>query len=115
MKPCAQGSRVADSAEMRCGYPPRGLESALLASLVLALAACGQEVPVSEDAYRRDPVPIGALTGKILTTNSGDDTLSVVDPAAPAMPGRMPVGFSPVELEGPHHLSVDPGGRATST
>ena len=56
-------------------------------------------------------MPIGALTGKILTTNSGDDTLSVVDPAAPAMPGRMPVGFSPVELEGPHHLSVDPGGR----
>jgi hypothetical protein len=98
---------------MRCGYPrPARLESALLGGLVLALAACGQEVPVYPgDAYGRDPAPIGALTGRILTTNSGDDTLSVVDPAAPAMPVRMPVGFSPVELEGPHHLAVDPGGR----
>ena len=84
----------------------------VVAAAVL-LAACGRgEVAVyGPDPFLRDPAPIGALGGKIVTSNSGDDTMSVVDPAAPGPAGRIPVGFNPVELEGPHHLTADPGGR----
>jgi hypothetical protein len=51
------------------------------------------------------------MLGKIVTSNNGDDTLSIVDPATVGPAQRLPVGFNPVELEGPHHLSVDPAGR----
>lgn len=78
----------------------------------MALGACRDEVPrYGEPAFGRDPAPIGALNGRIVTSNSGDDTLSVVDPATPAPAKRLPVGFSPVEIEGPHHLAADPAGR----
>lgn len=85
--------------------------SAAVAALVLV--GCGRdEVPVyGADPFARDPAPIGALGGKILTSNVGDDTLSVLDPALPGPAGRLPVGFNPVELEGPHHLAADPAGR----
>jgi hypothetical protein len=79
---------------------------------VLALAGCGKEVPAyGEDPWQRDPAPLGSLAGKIVTTNFGDDTLSVLDPRTPSAAGRLPVGFNPVELEGPHHVSVDTQGR----
>jgi hypothetical protein len=79
---------------------------------VLALGGCGKEVPgYGEDPWQRDPMPLGSLAGKIVTTNFGDDTLSVLDPLTPAAAGRLPVGFNPVELEGPHHVSVDSQGR----
>jgi DNA-binding beta-propeller fold protein YncE len=76
-------------------------------------AGCARdEVPVyGADPFARDPAPLGPFAGKILTSNVGDDTLSVVDPALPGPAGRLPVGFNPVELEGPHHLAADPAGR----
>ncbi len=81
-------------------------------SLLLVLACNAREVPqLDGPAFQRDPPQIGSLAGRVLTTNNGDDTLSVLDPAQPGPPKRLPVGFSPVELEGPHHLSVDPAGR----
>jgi len=79
--------------------------------LVLALAGCGERVPVyGGSPFPHDPAP-PSLVGKIVTSNNGDDTLSLVDPAAPATPQRLPVGFNPIDIEGPHHLSVDPAGR----
>jgi DNA-binding beta-propeller fold protein YncE len=79
--------------------------------LALALAGCGERVP----SYQGEPFPHDparpSLLGKIVTSNNGDDTLSLVDPAAPAAPQEIPVGFNPIDIEGPHHLSVDPAGR----
>ena len=63
------------------------------------------------DPFVRDPAPIGSLAGKILTTNFGDDTLSVLDPALPGPARRLVVGFNPIELEGPHHIAADPTGK----
>ncbi len=83
-----------------------------LVGVLAALAGCGEEIPsYGEDPWLRDPPALGSLSGKIVTTNFGDDTLSVVDPQAPSAARRLPVGFNPVELEGPHHVSVDPRGR----
>jgi hypothetical protein len=83
-----------------------------VALTALALSGCGKEVPgYGSDPWLRDPTPLGSLAGKIVTTNFGDDTLSVLDPGKPSPAGRLPVGFNPVELEGPHHVSVDPQGR----
>jgi hypothetical protein len=81
--------------------------------VLLALIGCGGDrVPVySGSSFAHDPPPIGSMAGKIVVTDNGDDTLSIVDPAAPAPAKRLPVGFNPVELEGPHHLSVDPAGK----
>ena len=85
----------------------------LLGLLLIPHIGCGDEVPkYGADPALRDPPGLGSLVGKILTSNAGDDTLSVLDPAAPGSPaGRLPVGFNPVELEGPHHLAADPSGR----
>lgn len=82
--------------------------------LLLVLVGCGSadRVPVySGAAFPHDPPPVGSMVGKIVITDNGDDTLSIVDPAAPDSPKKLPVGFNPVELEGPHHLSVDPAGK----
>jgi DNA-binding beta-propeller fold protein YncE len=79
--------------------------------LVLALAGCGNKVPIYQDPpFPHDPTPPSML-GKIVTTDNGDDTLSIVDPAAPAPPQEIPVGFNPIDIEGPHHVSVDPTGH----
>jgi hypothetical protein len=80
--------------------------------LLLALCGCGDRIPIYDGPpFPHDPAPVGPLLGKIVTSNNGDDTLSIVDPAAPAPPQRLVVGFNPVDIEGPHHLSVDPAGR----
>jgi hypothetical protein len=84
----------------------------IVAFLLGALACGGQDrVVYGPDPFARDPAPLGALGGKIVTSNSGDDSMSVIDPATPGAAGRLPVGFNPVELEGPHHLTADPTGR----
>jgi DNA-binding beta-propeller fold protein YncE len=85
----------------------------LIAGWLLATGACGRgEVAVyGADPFARDPAPLGPLAGKIVACNTGDDTLSVVDPALPGPAGRLPVGLNPVELEGPTHLCADPAGR----
>jgi hypothetical protein len=83
----------------------------LVALWVFAGGACGKEVVYDGAGFGRDPPALGALGGRLVTSNSGDDSLSVVDPAPGGAVTRLPVGFSPVELEGPHHLSADPQGR----
>jgi DNA-binding beta-propeller fold protein YncE len=80
--------------------------------LLALLSSCGPQVPVFDGpSYRRDPPQVSSLKGRIVTSNNGDDTLSLLDPAAIRPAERLIVGFNPVELEGPHHLSVDREGR----
>jgi len=60
-------------------------------------------------------VPPPGPGGRILITNSLDDTLSLVELDTVGTPGfkelaRVPVGLNPVELEGPHHTAVSPAG-----
>jgi hypothetical protein len=91
---------------------PRSLLVCLALAGPAAFGGCSKEVPAyRENSWSRDPPPLGPMNGKIVTTNFGDDTLSVLDTLTPSPPGRLAVGFNPVELEGPHHLSADPEGR----
>jgi hypothetical protein len=88
--------------------PPFTLAAALLA---LAPTACTEQVPRYErEPFSRDPVQPGPLNGKLVVTNFGDDSLSVLDPMTRQPLWRIPIGFVPVELEGPHHLAADPSG-----
>ena len=49
---------------------------------------------------------------RLVVTNSGDDTLSFVDPVSFVEIARTPVGSSPVELEAAHHVAVSEDGRS---
>lgn len=85
---------------------------AALSWFSVLLVACGADPPgFAGPAFTRDLEQVGGLSGRFVTSNNGDDTLSILDPSGPAPAARLPVGLSPVELEGPHHLSVDPAGR----
>jgi hypothetical protein len=91
-----------------------GLTVALgVAGSVTVFSACDRDtVPqYGADPFTRDLPPVTPLAGKIVTSNVGDDSLSVLDPSIPGPAGRLPVGFNPVEIEGPHHLAADPAGR----
>lgn len=84
-----------------------------VAAVLLALSlGCGDRVPRYElEPFAADaPLP-GPLGGLLVVTNFGDDTLSAIDPVTRAERWRIPVGFIPVELEGPHHVTADPAGR----
>ena len=93
----------------------------LLALLTpLALGACtGSEVPELDYAHE-EPWPSGRALpplggGRIVVTNSLDDTLSLLDLDTMLSPdwgelARVPVGLNPVELEGPHHAAFSPRG-----
>jgi YVTN family beta-propeller protein len=85
------------------------LGAALLAAALAA--ACGEEVPkYARDPFAGEPPRPGPMGGKLVTTNFGEDSLSVLDPETRAVLWRIPIGFVPIELEGPHHLSADPAG-----
>src|SRR5207302_227146 len=54
--------------------------------------------------------------GRIYITDNLDDTMSIVDldsadSGTPKLLAKVPVGFVPVEREGPHHVSVDKSGE----
>jgi len=79
------------------------------------MPACGGEVPrYSLDAgFGPTDPPAIPLRGRLVVTNNGDDSLSVVDPVTLARPAlRVPVGLQAIEPEGPHHLSASPDGTA---
>ena len=85
----------------------------VLVATSVALSACGKgETPVFHGAaFGADRPATGPLNGLFLTTDNGSDLLSAVDPATQKVRFSIPVGFIPVELEGPHHLAADPAGR----
>jgi len=77
----------------------------------LVLSCGGREIPVfSGPGFDTDPPRPGPLNGRIVATDNGDDTLAVCDPTQRRMMWQVPVGFIPVELEGPHHVSASPLG-----
>lgn len=92
-----------------------------------ALAACGIDVDhvpemtfeVDEaDVWKAPPSipPPAPGEGRLYVTNNLDDTVSIVDldsaiAGAPRVLGTVPVGFVPVEREGPHHITVDRNGE----
>jgi DNA-binding beta-propeller fold protein YncE len=95
----------------------------LLALLApLALGACtdtGDTVPELDYAIDspwpagKELPPLGG--GRIVITNSLDDTVSLLDLDSMDSPdwgelARVPVGLNPVELEGPHHAAFSPRG-----
>ncbi len=93
----------------------------LLALLApLALGACTGTDPGELDYAHDTAWPSGpelpALGGgRIVITNSLDDTVSLLDLDTMGSPGwgelaRVPVGLNPVELEGPHHAAFSPRG-----
>ncbi len=99
----------------------------LFAIAPLALGACSDGadtgplvVPELEYGTERpwpapEALPPVGPAGRIVITNSGDDTVSLLelDTLGAADWGelaRIPVGLNPVELEGPHHTAVSPDG-----
>jgi DNA-binding beta-propeller fold protein YncE len=86
-----------------------------LGVLVLAgaLGACTEEVRFAvDDPWSESSAWPGVGAGKVLVTNSGDDTLSLLDPQTLAPLFRAPTGRIPAEREGPHHATATPDGRA---
>lgn len=94
----------------------------------LLLSACASSgcddglLPVPELTYGMDShwprtsTYSGVGAGRLLVTNSIDDTISLFDLTKLGQPdftelARIPIGLSPVELEGPHHAVIDPGGQ----
>lgn len=60
--------------------------------------------------------PPGPGEGRIYTTDNLDDTMSIVDldsanAGTPKLLAKVPVGFVPVEREGPHHVTADAKGE----
>jgi DNA-binding beta-propeller fold protein YncE len=88
--------------------------SALL-SLVLGgpLGAC-QDAPVVYDpvpyegeAFPDVTPPIEYPSRAALVTNSLGDTVSVLDVTAMTLADERPVGRNPIDVDGPHHVTVD--------
>lgn len=84
----------------------------LLAIAGLLAPACGDSLVFDDDDPWLSPSDwpgIGA--GKIMVTNSGDDTLSFLDPETLEPIYRASTGRVPAEREGPHHGAASPDGR----
>jgi hypothetical protein len=93
---------------------------AVLATLVLGacIDTSGEPPPLDYDhpngwPGRSEMPPLGG--GRIVVTNSMDDTVSLLDLDTLDTPdwgelARVPVGLNPVELEGPHHAAFSPRG-----
>lgn len=87
---------------------------------LLALGACTgtdpQELDYAHDtAWPSGPALPALGGGRIVITNSLDDTVSLLDVDSMGSPdwgelARVPVGLNPVELEGPHHAAFSPRG-----
>lgn len=76
----------------------------LLSTAVVLLAGCGENVVFStESPWDETGDWPGIGSGKILVTNSGDDTLSFLDPVTLEPVYRAATGRIPAEREGPHH------------
>ncbi len=85
-----------------------------LAVAALAVLGCGETKVVWPDTPAVWPDPTdypGPTGGRLYLTNSGDDTVSVLDMETLAELDRVPVGLVPVEKEGPHHLAISPDGE----
>ena len=87
--------------------------------LLLALQGCTDDVTIPDDmvfglpdsAYWPDNSTYpGVEEGRILITNNGDDTVTVLDLQTFDIVANVAVGLIPVEREGPHHVAASPDG-----
>jgi DNA-binding beta-propeller fold protein YncE len=84
-----------------------------LALTGLVTSACGTEVERGSTPVWPDPTGVPAVgNGKILITNSGDDSVSWIDLDTLEVVYRQPVGLVPPEREGPHHGAAPADGSA---
>lgn len=83
--------------------------------VAIALFACAGDVAgfsfAADEAFPAASFLPPAEGPRLVVTNSGDDTLSFVDPDAFEEIARVPVGVFPMELEGAHHVAATPDGR----
>lgn len=95
--------------------------SAAVALATGGLSACAPDPTITYAAYSGTAYPNRAAPitwpkgGAALVTNSYADTVSVVDLALGAPFLTRPVGRNPVDLDGPHHVAVDPAGKFAFT
>lgn len=83
-----------------------------IGALALAAGLSGCSEAKDDWSYWPQPSLLPPIEGPRLgITNSGDDTLSFVDPVTFSEIARVPVGAFPVETEGPHHLAPSEDGR----
>ncbi|HEU4537026.1 MAG TPA: hypothetical protein VFS00_23050, partial [Polyangiaceae bacterium] len=87
----------------------------LAALLALSAGACSGEGaghtidrPYAGTAYPVRP-PVAALPAApwALVTNSGSDTLTLIELGARRLAPSVPIGLYPVDRDGPHHLAFD--------
>ncbi len=84
------------------------LHAALIA---VTTAGCGDTVVFDTDEpWTEDSSWPGIGDGKIMVTNSGDDTLSFLDPVTLEPEFAAATGRVPAEREGPHHGAASPDG-----
>lgn len=90
-----------------------------LALLGAALAGCGGSEPITEynyapyegDAYPTQSTPVAVPAGGMgVVSDSLSDTVSLVDLASGQRFASFPVGRNPVDIDGPHHVALDPSG-----
>lgn len=97
---------------------PRRLREVLcVATSILVLGSCstsGPETTLVYDAYEGGPVypnqrpKLTLPEGDVgLTSDNGSDTVTVIDLGAQSIVGSAPVGRSPVDNDGPHHIAAD--------
>jgi hypothetical protein len=86
------------------------LQLCCLAALGIACSKTDKPAFAMAD-FNSDPTPPGPLRGMFIATDNGSDLLSAVDPVSRTVKWSIPVGFIPVELEGPHHATADPSGQ----
>lgn len=94
----------------------RGPQLATVLLVITTLAGCQREVSYPEGLTWGDPArPTYTKQARLGVSCNGDDTLAFVDPDVPDRPrllGSAMVGFSPVETEGPHHLTSTADGKS---
>src|SRR5690606_9515146 len=83
-----------------------------LAVGAVCLAACSAEETERGPAWQSASLLPPVEGPRLVVTNSGDDTLSFIDPLSFVEIARTPVGSSPVELEAAHHVAVSADGRS---
>jgi DNA-binding beta-propeller fold protein YncE len=86
---------------------------AFYVALALSLAACGDtKIVFNGDSQWNESRELISAGARLAFTNSGDDTISWLDAQTFEPLANIPVGFLPVEPEGPHHLQATGDGAA---
>lgn len=106
-----------DGARTRSTVAPLTAVTTLSALTALGLCGgCEREVALPDGLTWGEPPRLAAADqARLVITNNGDDTLTMVPlataPAGLATSWTGNVGNNPFELEGPHHLAASPDGR----